>query len=84
MTTDHGPLHTYEVVWASGHVEQIQAHQCLMPMTDNPFLSALATDTKRVEYFKFHGQIDGHWILVLAARVEDVLSVRLISEDGAS
>lgn len=28
---DRGPLSTYQVIWKSGHVEDIQAHQVTWP-----------------------------------------------------
>jgi hypothetical protein len=31
VSFDHGPIDTYEVIWNSGHVEYVQAHQVLMP-----------------------------------------------------
>lgn len=73
---DHGPLVTYEIIWRSGHVERIEAHQVLWPQTPS-ILSAPATDaTPRV---LFHGSFDGRWRLVLVADEADLLSVRDVS-----
>lgn len=76
-TYDHGPLDTYEVIWKSGHVERVQAHQVLWPNGINLF------DDQRPkrEHVMIHGEIDGRWKLILAAPVEDVLSVRRITAD---
>jgi len=66
-----GPLRTYEIIWKSGHVETIQAHQVLCPHDD--FLTG-----RPDPWFRFHGEFDGKWTLVLQAREEDILSVRMV------
>ncbi|WP_086846941.1 hypothetical protein [Amycolatopsis kentuckyensis] len=64
---DHGPIKTFEVTWTNGHVEEIKAHQVILPLPDmGGMYGELAT--KRVDYIKFHGEIDGRWQLVLAVR----------------
>lgn len=76
---DHGPLRTYEVTWTSGHVETVQAHQVLMP-PDEFGLFSVATRTDRVRNVRFHGEIDGHWQLVLCAREDEIRSIRDVTQ----
>lgn len=80
MSYDHGPLDTYEIIWASGHVEYIQAHQVLMPPNDlfSAFIPG-ATATKKRDGWTFHGEVDGRWKLLLFAPAEDIKSVRNIT-----
>ena len=77
---EYGPLDTYEIVWATGHVEYIQAHQVLMPPNDivSAFLPG-ATATKKRDGWTFHGEIDGRWKLLLFAAAEDIKSVRNVT-----
>ncbi len=86
MSYDHGPIDTYEIIWASGHVEYIQAHQVLMPPEDLPFhlggglFGRTATEVKAPRRaWTFHGEIDGRWRLVLHAPAEDIRSVRNVT-----
>ncbi len=74
MTFERGPLLTYEVTWTSGHIETIQAHQCIMP-NRLPF-DPPPTTPERV---MFHGEIDGHWQLLLAAPEADIQTVRNVT-----
>jgi len=81
---DYGPLDTYEIVWTSGHVERIQAHQVLLPPDDSsPFKLGKgvygSTVTKPSRGWAFHGEIDGRWRLLLSARAEDIVSVRNVT-----
>lgn len=71
---DRGPIRTYEIIWKSGHVEQIQAHQVLVPRP--PLFGEPPSD--RDDVYTFHGEIDGQWLLILAAPAADILSVRLV------
>lgn len=76
---EYGPLDTYEVIWSSGHIEEIQAHQVLMPPDE--MLSGLfgGVTTKQFRGWTFHGEIDGHWRLLLSAPAEDIKSVRNVT-----
>lgn len=65
---DYGPLQTYELVWRSGHVEQIQAHAIHLPQSSLDLGS-----------FGVHGMIDGRWTLVLVADEADIKSIRLVT-----
>lgn len=75
---ERGPLQTYEVIWKSGQVETIRAHQVIWP-TDAG-LSGLfgGVETKTQRPVTFHGEIDGRWLLILAARPDDIVSIRLL------
>ncbi|MEU2106428.1 hypothetical protein [Nocardia sp. NPDC019255] len=77
---DHGPLDTYEIVWESGHVEYIQAHQVITPPRD-PMSAWLPgeTWTKTRGGWTFHGEVDGRWRLLLAVRADEIRSVRNVT-----
>lgn len=79
MSYDHGPLRPYQVIWRSGHVETIMAHQVLLPslplFSDEP--------GPRSNRLTIHGEIDGHWTLILDADYSDISSVRLVTTEGA-
>lgn len=72
--TDRGPLRRFEVTWENGHMEIVEAHQCIAPHT---LFSEPATRPR----WMFHGEIDGHWVLILAARDEDIRTVRNVTAD---
>lgn len=77
---DHGPLNTYEIIYTSGHVEHIDAHQVTMPERDIfPFsLGGVLADPQRKKRsgWTFHGGIDGRWEFLLFVDADDVHSVR--------
>jgi hypothetical protein len=73
---DRGPLDTYEVVWTSGHVERIQAHQVIWPHNFDMF-----SNGPPATHVMLHGEVNGHWKLVLSAPVEQIHSVRLVTAD---
>ena len=75
MSIERGPLQTYEVIWRSGHVEKVEAHQVMWPM---PGLTAGFFEARDSTRVLFHGEVEGHWCLVLAADEADILSVRLV------
>lgn len=81
MSDDHGPLHEYQVIWKSGHVETIRAHQVLLPPPALLFMG----DRDEPRRVIFHGEIDGHWRLILDAAYDDITSIRNLdaSEKGA-
>lgn len=70
---DYGPLQTYEVIWESGHVERIQAHQVTYP-NNAAIMFGNRPDAKHI--IEFHGEIDGRWRLQLRAPLDDILVVR--------
>lgn len=85
MSYDHGPIDTYEIIWNSGHIEYVQAHQVLMPQDDaitdmfSGLFGSTRANVKPRSTWTFHGEIDGHWRLVLHAPAEDIRSVRNVT-----
>lgn len=80
---DRGPLQTYEVIYTSGHIERVQAHQVIMPPSDSGFLGGffgVDVQTKREGRWTFHGEIAGRWMLVLSVPESDVKSVRNVTQ----
>jgi hypothetical protein len=76
---DRGPLQTYELIYTSGHVERIQAHQVVMPQTELPDVFGIQVRTRHEARWTFHGEFDGRWTLVLSVPESDVKSVRNVS-----
>jgi hypothetical protein len=74
---DYGPLQTYEVIWQSGHVERIQAHQVIWPGN----AAMLFGRTAEVPRIVMHAQIDGHWTLMLSAPEEDIRTIRNVTTE---
>lgn len=72
MNIERGPLDDFEIIWKSGHVDHVQAHQvtwenAVMSLTHNPNLP------QRVS---FMGEVDGHWRLMLDADCADIMTIR--------
>lgn len=80
MSADRGPIRTYEIIWKSGCVEQIQAHQVLVP--HSPLFGE--PPSARDDVYTFHGEIDGQWLLILTASAADILSIRLVLDQQAT
>ena len=79
-TIDRGPLIPYQVTWASGHIETIEAHQVMMPMPRSPF-----DRTRDIpERVMFHGEIDGRWGLILSAAASEIVTVRRLSRQDVT
>ncbi len=82
---DYGPVQTYEIVWRSGHVETVLAHQVTYPQR-GVFLTAasglgLMTEQKGEPQVQFHAEIDGRWRLTLSADEADIRTIRLVTVD---
>lgn len=79
----YGRADIYEVTWMSGHIERVTAHQVSYPQAGLAFVgSALGIATEAgAPRIRMHAQIDGRWCLTLAAREEDVRTVRLVTAD---
>lgn len=71
---DHGPLDTYEVIWASGHVERVKAHQVIAPQSP-----LFGSGSPRDHRWMIHGEVDGRWRLLLMAADEDIRSIRNVT-----
>lgn len=81
---DYGPLQTYEIIWKSGHVERIQAHQVTWPQNGMVMARGILgtmTEVTGDGRIDFHGEIEGKWRLVLSALEDDIRTVRLVTAD---
>jgi hypothetical protein len=78
----HGRPDIYEITWMSGHIERIAAHQVSYPeaglaVARSLFNVAAEGGAPRVQ---MHAEIDGQWRLVLAAREEDIRTMRMVTD----
>jgi hypothetical protein len=74
-TFERGPLRTYQVTYKSGHIEQYQGHQVIIPnLLDLPPIFGVAT--KKRDMITIHGDFPDGWRLVLAVREDLVESVK--------
>ena len=86
---DNGSLRTYEVTWKTGHIERFQGHQVMFGSDRANVASllggafgAVATSAETLPpRFTIHGQIDGHWRLVISAPEADLSSIRDVTAD---
>ncbi len=79
---DYGPVQTYEIVWRSGHVETVLAHQVTWPQNGTSLFGgsiAMMTGRAGTSQVQFHAMLDGRWRLTLAADEEDLRTIRLIT-----
>jgi hypothetical protein len=83
---EHGALRAYEITWKSGHVETVHGHQVLFDSAKTEFAPlfgntlSLATRAELPPRFTVHGEIDGHWRLILTAPEADLVSVRDVTD----
>lgn len=83
---NRGPLQHYEIVWMSGHVETVPAHQVTYPHRGLFMTAALAggmPESMGRPRVQIHAEIDGHWLLTLSALEEDIRSMRLVTAGEA-
>ena len=76
---DRGPLQEYEIVWRSGHIDRVCAHQATYRGGDSLFSRGAPTP----ERFMLHGEIDGQWMLLFDALRDELLSIRNVTQLGA-
>jgi hypothetical protein len=76
---DRGPLQRYQVIWKSGFVEEVEAHQVLIPMG----MDFLVDTPPKPRRLLMHGEVDGHWRLILDADYDEVTTVRLLGPVAA-
>lgn len=70
------PSATYEITWNTGHIERIEACQVAWP--NNGLILFHGKDLpNRVE---FHGYVDGRWTLQLSALMDDIRTIRNVTE----
>ena len=79
MSADHdyGEPDEYEVVWKSGHIDRLKAHQVTWP--NNGFMTSLFGGTPGPARVMFHGEVDGKWRLLLTALEDDIRSIRNVT-----
>jgi hypothetical protein len=85
---DYGPPRTYEVTWKTGHIERFQGHQVTFGSDRQNvgsllggMFGAVATSAETLPpRFTIHGQIDGHWRLVISAPEADLSSIRDVTD----
>lgn len=64
----------FEIVWESGHIENLMASQVSWPTHGlDPWSLQPSRDEQRVN---FHDTIDGKWTLVLSAKRNDIRTIR--------
>lgn len=81
---NYGPVDSYEITWMSGHIETVQAHQVTFPHQGLHMFSGggdldTRTDALEVPRIRMHAEIDGRWVMTLAAREEDIRTIRLVT-----
>lgn len=84
--SERGEPDVYEVVWKSGHIERIQAHQVIWPQDNTGLIGAMfggntLTERRGDPRILFHADINGRWSLVLSAIEDDVRTVRLVTQE---
>lgn len=70
---DRGKPDSYEVIWKSGHIDCIEAHQISWPHRSSAWLDSSPSPTQVVH---FHAEIEGRWTLVLSAPEEEIVTIR--------
>lgn len=79
----YGRPDLYEITWMSGHVETVVAHQITYPHQGMYLAGLLSGNTAAdggAARIKMHAEIDGRWCLTLAAREEDIRTMRLVTD----
>ena len=72
---DRGELDDFEVVWKSGHVDRLKAHQVSQPGT----FGGMFGEPPREPRVEFHGEFDGRWRLVLSVPLSELSTIRNVS-----
>ena len=83
MSAEHeyGEPVEYQIMWKSGAVETIKAHQVSWP-NNLRFSMFGASQGGAARTIQFHGEFNGRWQLVLSANEDDMISVRNLSSLG--
>lgn len=74
---DRGPLDQFEVVWRNGHIDHVWAHQ--VTNTGNLLLFR-DLPNNREPVIEFHGEVNGHWRLMLRAPEHEIYSIRNVTQ----
>lgn len=77
----YGRPDIYEITWMTGHVETVVAHQVTYPHSGLAFASRAIgmANEPGAPRIRMHAEIDGRWTLTLAAREEDIRTMRLVT-----
>ncbi|NUP18336.1 MAG: hypothetical protein HOZ81_20085 [Streptomyces sp.] len=70
-----GEPDVYEVIWKSGHVETVIAHQVSWPTNAANLFHGANVPTR----IQFHAEVDGRWTLQLSALEDDLRTVRNVT-----
>lgn len=79
-----GPVDRYEIVWRSGHIETVLAHQVSWPQNGMYAFGGrvvMLTEHQGPAQVHFHAEIDGKWKLTLVADEADIQTIRLLTAD---
>jgi hypothetical protein len=77
----HGRPDVYEITWMSGHVERVAAHQVTYPQAGMMLGSAMGLSVEAgAPRVRMHAEVNGEWRLVLAAREDDIRTLRLVTD----
>lgn len=80
---DHGEPDEFEIVWKTGHVDRLKAHQVTWPDSAAAIFGGLfGSRPAGAPRILFHGQIDGRWRLLLSAPEDDIATVRNLTQVG--
>jgi hypothetical protein len=74
---ERGEPEVYEVVWMSGHVERVLAHQVMH--TGNA-LALFGGNPEAKPRVRMHAELNGRWLLTLDALEDDIRTVRLVTQ----
>lgn len=69
---DRGPIDAFVVIWNNGTVERVRAHQVSTERGEGIF-----DPPTRIN---FHGEVDGHWKLMLSVPYDEIRTVRNITQ----
>jgi len=77
VSVERGPVNEYEVIWKTGHVDRLMAHQVSWPGGASDAI--FGRGTVRPERVRFHAEVDGRWTLMLDAPADEISTVRNVT-----
>lgn len=78
---ERGEPDEFEIVWKTGHVDRLKAHQVTWPHSDI-FGGVFGGRPAGPPHVLFHGEVDGRWRLLLSALEGDIATVRNVTQVG--
>lgn len=80
---ERGEPDVYEIVWMSGHVERVSAHQVTWPSRGIAMMRGIMNmpAEQGPSKVQIHAEVDGKWTLMLSAREDDIRTMRLVTAD---